>query len=674
SVMVGHQIGGRFDGVAPGAQLLDVDFSSPDSEFLAGFYNIGRFVHTLEWLGEHGAEVVNISYSLFFESVQAQEFMAEAISALVKKYNFVISFSAGNNGPGLNSLNRRSIYPDNVLVAGAFVSRDLDAHVHGVTGLPEPGRVIYYSSRGPGPDGGGGPLLISPLSSLTHGAPENTFQAFSGTSSASPALAGAAAVLISAVKQEGMAVDAETIVHALRLSGQSLDGVAFVDQGYGLPKIPRALAIYRQLASGEQFARLTVKVTPLTGPDGAVQKGAFLGAKDLISDRELRIRFSGELSPLVKRAAGENLLRQLKLEYSVPWLTGPSHSWLSLGLARTTVRVNAQALQSLMAEKPGQEFFGEVHFVDVDTGLRIHTLPITVVDDRPWEKRERLAFQIGSRDGVRLHMGADSTVKGYRIKTIIDEDKRPFLGLGFFNTMGISNLPWSWGAAEEEEFFVSTPVSGDYQLTLSRVVGTEADYGVSVEANPLRLELLSQVVAGTPTGSAAEIKAINHSPLGEKLSLELVRKPTKVGSVVGELDSHGDFVAELQITEAGSYEFRLEALSPSQWTFGYDDCYYEFTPESGEVEKDWGREYSVPKESPKGSLKFVCRPFAHSGDDFHREKLVGHLYFLPPGKTAGEVMAKVPQVRVSPGTNTIEVPWLIEESEGALLEVKIKPV
>lgn len=327
-----------------------------------------------------------------------------------------------------------------------------------------------------------------------------------------------------------------------------------------------------------------------------------------------------------------------------------------------------------MGDKPGQEFFGEVYFVDADSGMRLHTLPVTVVDDRPWETKERVSFQIGSREGVRLHMGADATVKGYRIKTIIDEDKRPFLGLGFFNTMGISNLPYSWGPVEEEEFFVSTPASGDYQLTLSRVVGTEAAYEALVEANPLRMELLTKVVSGTPAGSAAEIKAINHGDAGEKLSLELVRKPSKVGSIVGELDGHGDFVAELEITEAGNYEFRLEALTPSQWTFGYDDCYYEFTSESGEVEKDWGREYAVSKEAPKGSLKFVCRPFAHSGDDFHREKLVGHLYFLPPGKTAGEVMAKAPQVRLSPGTNTIEIPWLVEETEGALLEVKIKPI
>ena len=50
-------------------------------------------------------------------------------------------FSAGN-GPGLGSLNRSGIYPDVSMRVGAFVGKELDEYVHGVTGLPEDGRVI----------------------------------------------------------------------------------------------------------------------------------------------------------------------------------------------------------------------------------------------------------------------------------------------------------------------------------------------------------------------------------------------------------------------------------------------------------------------------------------------------------------------------------------------------
>ena len=71
--------------------------------------------------------------------------MAKAVEDLVNIHNCVIVFSAGNNGQGLGSLNRTSIYPSSVLRVGAYASKELDQLVHGVSGLPDEGRVIYYS-------------------------------------------------------------------------------------------------------------------------------------------------------------------------------------------------------------------------------------------------------------------------------------------------------------------------------------------------------------------------------------------------------------------------------------------------------------------------------------------------------------------------------------------------
>ena len=62
--------------------------------------------------------------------------MAKAIDELVKIHNTVIVFSAGNNGPGLGSLNRSSIYPSSVLRVGAYASKG-STLVHGVSGLPD---------------------------------------------------------------------------------------------------------------------------------------------------------------------------------------------------------------------------------------------------------------------------------------------------------------------------------------------------------------------------------------------------------------------------------------------------------------------------------------------------------------------------------------------------------
>ena len=137
------KVGGLFDGIAPGAQIIDYDLSETSQLPSESIYTIGKFLKAVDTLASNGAEVINISYSLYFSSHKSQKVMAQAIQELVKIHNCVIVFSAGNNGPGLGSLNRTSIYPSSVLRVGAYASKELDQLVHGVSGLPEEGRVIY---------------------------------------------------------------------------------------------------------------------------------------------------------------------------------------------------------------------------------------------------------------------------------------------------------------------------------------------------------------------------------------------------------------------------------------------------------------------------------------------------------------------------------------------------
>ena len=124
-------------------------------------------------------------YLTAFTSVTKKLFMAKAIDALVSKYNFVISFSAGNNGAALGTMNRALIAPESTMAIGAFASKELSENVHGIPGLPDEGQVVRYSSRGPAIDGGSGPDLIAPLSSAVHQNKGIGVRAFSGTSSAS---------------------------------------------------------------------------------------------------------------------------------------------------------------------------------------------------------------------------------------------------------------------------------------------------------------------------------------------------------------------------------------------------------------------------------------------------------------------------------------------------------
>ena len=232
-------------------------------------------------LASKGARVINISYSLYFSSAASQLQMARALEMLTKKYNILVVFSAGNNGPGLGSFNRSAIYPANTLTAGAFVSKELDAHVHGVSGLPEEGRIIYYSSRGPGANFGAGPSVIAPLASLTHSSPTSGFRAFSGTSSAAPALAGFATVLISAIQQSELPLEIGTLVSAIKLSGKKLNNVPYVFQGMGLPQINDAFLIYKSLIKGDLIEKVTPVLSGGEANDGIPAGGLLFKRSEL---------------------------------------------------------------------------------------------------------------------------------------------------------------------------------------------------------------------------------------------------------------------------------------------------------------------------------------------------------------------------------------------------------
>ena len=73
SVLAGHLLGGKFNGVAPGAQILDYDLSESSELFTETVYTIGKFLIAIETLASKGASIINISYSLYFNSLTGQK-------------------------------------------------------------------------------------------------------------------------------------------------------------------------------------------------------------------------------------------------------------------------------------------------------------------------------------------------------------------------------------------------------------------------------------------------------------------------------------------------------------------------------------------------------------------------------------------------------------------------
>jgi subtilisin family serine protease len=118
--------------------------------------------------------------------------------------------SAGNSGPGLNTIGDPSV-ANRVVSLGAYIHKNTQLANYG-TATQFNDNVLYFSSRGPREDGGFKPQLLASGSAISTvpmwqpgGGLASTlppgYAMFNGTSMASPQAAGAAALLVSAANQ-----------------------------------------------------------------------------------------------------------------------------------------------------------------------------------------------------------------------------------------------------------------------------------------------------------------------------------------------------------------------------------------------------------------------------------------------------------------------------------------
>ncbi|WP_409062297.1 S8 family serine peptidase [Streptomyces sp. SYP-A7185] len=176
----GAKSGGKYKGVAPDVQLLDgkviseVEGTGTDSSIAAG----------MQWAVDSGAKIVNLSLGSL--DSPGTDPMEEAVARLSGKALFVIA--AGNDGPEPGTLNTPGSAPA-ALTVGSVDKQD---------------NIAETSSRGPQADGVAKPDLTAPGDDITAArstqipdpADSDPYVAMSGTSMATPHVAGSAALLL----------------------------------------------------------------------------------------------------------------------------------------------------------------------------------------------------------------------------------------------------------------------------------------------------------------------------------------------------------------------------------------------------------------------------------------------------------------------------------------------
>ncbi|MGV9327130.1 S8 family serine peptidase [Streptosporangium sandarakinum] len=226
----GAASGGRYKGVAPGATLLV-------GKVLTGDGGMESWIlEGMTWAAHSGAKVVSMSLG-GQEGADGTDPLAMAVNQLTAETGALFTIAAGNSGPKATTVGSPGV-ADAALTVGAVDSAD---------------EVTSFSSRGPrGGDGALKPEITAPgfqivaarATGTTMGTPvSESYTAASGTSMATPHVAGAAALLAQAHPDW----TAPRLKSQLISTAKTTAGTPVHSQGAGRVDVDRAV---RQSVSG----------------------------------------------------------------------------------------------------------------------------------------------------------------------------------------------------------------------------------------------------------------------------------------------------------------------------------------------------------------------------------------------------------------------------------------
>ncbi|HEX7745152.1 MAG TPA: S8 family serine peptidase [Micromonosporaceae bacterium] len=273
-IAANKMFGGQMSGAAPGAKLV----SARACLFVTGCTNYAMIEGMIYLAKQANVDVINMSIGGLPGLNDGNNTRALLYDRLIEQTKVQLFFSAGNSGPGMNTVGDPSV-ASNVMSVGTYISDATWAANYGST-APDEGTDNQhgFSSRGPREDGGFKPNIIAPGSAIsstptwqaggpvggTYGLPPG-YSMFNGTSMASPQATGGAALLISAAKAEQFQYAPDQLRQALNSTARFIKPSQAYEQGNGLINVGAA---YDQLRTNIKTVEITGQVEVHTNLSG----------------------------------------------------------------------------------------------------------------------------------------------------------------------------------------------------------------------------------------------------------------------------------------------------------------------------------------------------------------------------------------------------------------------
>ncbi|KAK1307536.1 hypothetical protein QJS10_CPA09g01678 [Acorus calamus] len=270
------------NGVAPGAQII----SCKIGDGRLGSMETGTgLIRALIAAVEHKCDLINMSYG---EATLLPDYGC-FVDLVVDKHRLLFISSAGNSGPALSTVGAPGGTSSSIVGVGAYVSPSMAAGAHCVVEPPSEGLEYTWSSRGPTVDGDLGVCVSAPGGAVAP-VPTWTLQRrmlMNGTSMASPSACGGAALLISAMKAEGITVSPYTIRKALENTTISVGELPEdkLTTGQGLMQVDRAYE-YLQRSKSLPCAQYKVKINQTGKSSKAQHYGEFISGRQMLVSKQ----------------------------------------------------------------------------------------------------------------------------------------------------------------------------------------------------------------------------------------------------------------------------------------------------------------------------------------------------------------------------------------------------